>query len=582
MGELHHRTSKTPQPNNIAKHLRRGHRLAFCASGWQPSCYVHWSNAAGTDELTQLTSPMIQPDHHRPALLREAVMSQPRTRNWRLLASGLTLAALLAFTALLLGGSPAAGADISGREDAGVHQGSVESLRARGILHGTDCAPGRFCPQAALPRWVMAVWLVRAIDGADPTPTASRFADVDHSAWWSSHVERLAEMKITNGCRTRPAEFCPRSAVSRAEAASFLVRAFKLTDDASAGFVDTSDSAHKLAIDALAAAGITKGCTTNPARFCANRAISRAEMASFLNRALQSDATIKWLSAGDSFASGVGTDPHGAGSCKRSQLAAGPAAADALRRQGWLIDDLTVACQGAVVADLFNRHSDSAAPLSQWEQYTRARGTTARADIVTLSIGGNDLGYGPVVLACLPFAAITELFSGGCPSESELRTRIDGFVQRLVDVYTSIAVQRLSERGRLYVIGYPSLVAPSSEWRLLHPCRAIFKASTANMLSRVASYLNSEIKDAVRRANSALSLERIHYVDTYSALRAGQHEVCGTGADYIHGVTHIGLDPRTGWHRSFHPNNDGHAKFASLAASEILRTFERRVAGPRS
>ena len=39
-------------------------------------------------------------------------------------------------------------------------------------------------------------------------------------------------------------------------------------------------------IDALFAAGITTGCGTDPLRFCANRAVTRAQMASFLIRAL--------------------------------------------------------------------------------------------------------------------------------------------------------------------------------------------------------------------------------------------------------------------------------------------------------
>ena len=45
-------------------------------------------------------------------------------------------------------------------------------------------------------------------------------------------------------------------------------------------------SVHAAAIDALYAAGITRGCSTRPLRYCPNNAVTRAQMASFLTRAL--------------------------------------------------------------------------------------------------------------------------------------------------------------------------------------------------------------------------------------------------------------------------------------------------------
>ena len=57
--------------------------------------------------------------------------------------------------------------------------------------------------------------------------------------------------------------------------------------DAPAGFVDVdASSVHAASVEALFAAGVTAGCGTEPLRFCPDRAVSRAEMASFLVRAL--------------------------------------------------------------------------------------------------------------------------------------------------------------------------------------------------------------------------------------------------------------------------------------------------------
>ena len=78
----------------------------------------------------------------------------------------------------------------------------------------------------------------------------------------------------------------PDDTISRAQMASFLVRAFRLQRASSANFADTRGNVHEENIDALFAAGITVGCKQRPARFCPNRSTTRAHMATFLNRGL--------------------------------------------------------------------------------------------------------------------------------------------------------------------------------------------------------------------------------------------------------------------------------------------------------
>ena len=94
---------------------------------------------------------------------------------------------------------------------------------------------------------------------------------------------------ITTGCGIDPLRFCPDRAVTRAQTASFLARALDLVEveQLPSGFVDVdSSSVHASSIDALFAAGITTGCGIDPLRFCPDRAVTRAQMASFLIRAL--------------------------------------------------------------------------------------------------------------------------------------------------------------------------------------------------------------------------------------------------------------------------------------------------------
>ncbi len=173
-------------------------------------------------------------------------------------------------------------------EEAGVHEQSVRALAASGVLEGTGCGGGLLCPLEPLLRWEMAVWLIRVVDGAEPQPARLvRFEDIDGDVWWAPHVERLAELGITVGCSTEPpARYCPNKPVTRGQMASFLARAFELAPAAEAGFADTADTVHRADIDALFAARITVGCLRDPIRYCPRQSTTRAQMASFLGRAV--------------------------------------------------------------------------------------------------------------------------------------------------------------------------------------------------------------------------------------------------------------------------------------------------------
>ena len=203
-------------------------------------------------------------------------------------------AMVLAVVSAALGAVPdsadaqSAGAGYFSDDDGSVHEQALNALGARGVLAGIECGEGLICPGEPLKRWEMAVWLVRVLDGAEPGALSTRsFSDVDYDAWWASFVERLFELGITVGCQRDPLQYCPDRSVTRAQMATFLKRAFDLEPAASAGFTDVDpDGSHAANIDALAAAGITVGCSRDPLQYCPDRSVTRAQMASFLARAL--------------------------------------------------------------------------------------------------------------------------------------------------------------------------------------------------------------------------------------------------------------------------------------------------------
>ena len=203
-------------------------------------------------------------------------------------------------------------AAVAGFDDVGgggVHAPAVEALEADGVFEGTGCGDGLFCPGEPILRWVMAVWLIRVLNAEPAEGGGTRFSDVDAGEWWAPYLETLADLGVTKGCATGPLRFCPHESVTRAQMASFLVRAFDLDEAPTAGFVDTAGNTHEANIDALAAAGVTAGCAVGPLRYCPAKAVTRAQMATFLARATGLVALPAGVEDGGGVGGTVGFDP---------------------------------------------------------------------------------------------------------------------------------------------------------------------------------------------------------------------------------------------------------------------------------
>lgn len=174
-------------------------------------------------------------------------------------------------------------------DDGSVHEGAIEALVASGITQGCAISPARFCPREPVTREAMAAFLYRAV-GLAPTEATNLFMDDDDSPF-EGEIDALAVAGIASGCGN--GLFCPDSLVTRAEMATFVVRAFAGDgpfDPAPDAFGDDDGSIHEPDIDRLAAMGVTKGC--GEGRFCPFGAVTRAEMASFITRALGLDPIV--------------------------------------------------------------------------------------------------------------------------------------------------------------------------------------------------------------------------------------------------------------------------------------------------
>jgi hypothetical protein len=126
------------------------------------------------------------------------------------------------------------------------------------------------------------VSLIGVVAQPGPATAASPFTDIGQSAF-QADIEWLYAEGITAGCTAT--RFCPTATVTRAQMASFLARMFELDATSTDYFTDDESSSHEASINRVRAAGITGGCT--PTTFCPEASVTREQMAAFLVRAAE-------------------------------------------------------------------------------------------------------------------------------------------------------------------------------------------------------------------------------------------------------------------------------------------------------
>ena len=166
----------------------------------------------------------------------------------------------------------------------------VIKIARDGITAG--CGGGNYCPDAAITRAQIAVFLLSAKHGTSyhpPPATGAIFADVPANSFAAAWIEELYAEGMTAGCATNPSRYCPSSSLTRAQMSVFLLvgeHGSSYTPPPASGtiFNDVPLGSFAAAwIERLYNEGITGGCSTNPPMFCPNDATTRGQMAVFLS-----------------------------------------------------------------------------------------------------------------------------------------------------------------------------------------------------------------------------------------------------------------------------------------------------------
>lgn len=311
---------------------------------------------------------------------------------------------------------------------------------------------------------------------------------------------------------------------------------------------------------------------------------------------------VSWLAAGDSYSSGEGipgTGMDGPTTCARSTLAYGPKAASILSTQrGWRVQPLAFpACTGATLDEFYNSGAGHHDP--QIAQALASHPDQNRFDVVTMSFGGNDIGFADILEGCLVSWGKTASWTGlvnhpgpSCDIDlAQMNQRSDdlydgkstahpganygpGKPLTLPQFYESVVRDDVTARGTLVVVGYPRLFADPSTWPdwMGRSC-AFMDAPDAATLNDAADHLNQKIRDAVDAADQALGSDRVEFIDR-ARIFAG-HELCaggGTTVEYLNGPTAERIE------HSFHPNAVAHQVTAEQVAGSVADYFARTAA----
>ncbi len=250
----------------------------------------------------------------------------------------------------------------------------------------------------------------------------------------------------------------------------------------------------------------------------------------------------KYVALGDSFSSGEGVPPFEYGTdtttnqCHRSSQAY-----PRLLQNDPSLDlgptDF-VACSGATTSDVIN---------GKYGEAPQIDALSAETEVVTITVGGNDVGFGEYAHACVVTTCGENTFDYNYIMNA---IQDADFQADLVDTYEAILTN--APNAEVYVGGYPYLASEASEVCGLVDISGAWNVQTA---------LNQVIVDAVNESNDS----RLYYVPTnYTGSPfAGKH-LCNGGDSYFNGLV--------GWpnlEHSFHPNADGQEAYKVVFENAI-------------
>lgn len=245
-------------------------------------------------------------------------------------------------------------------------------------------------------------------------------------------------------------------------------------------------------------------------------------------------AAERYVAMGDSYSAGTGSSSYDLDNdCQRSSKAYGPLIKGDL---GAGSSFRFIACSGARINHILNS-AQNANPAQ-----SSVLGTDTLD--VTVSIGGNDAGFGDVLLRCgMPLVSCDGDIDA---AQDYIRNTMPG---RLDDAYARIRLR--APNARVGVVGYPRLFPANGD-----DCSAatFFSAGEIARLNQTADMLADVARDRARAHGFA-------FIDSRPAFLG--HAWCED--EWINGLS----NPTN---KSYHPNDRGYVGYAGIARGAMLAT----------
>ncbi|MFI6707287.1 SGNH/GDSL hydrolase family protein [Nonomuraea sp. NPDC050478] len=208
------------------------------------------------------------------------------------------------------------------------------------------------------------------------------------------------------------------------------------------------------------------------------------------------------------------------------------------------------ACSGATTGNLLR---------GQHGQQPQIERVGAGTSLVTLSIGGNDAGFAPVLTECI----VKFPWSSACvDQDAEVRRRIGELRGSMRAVLAEIRTR--APEARVVLLGYPRPFPASPPGRIDN-----LGVADQRWLNSMTERLNGVVREVAGEFDRAIVAfggpGSVEYVDAYEAFDG--HEV-GRPRPYLNGVI-VDMEELTVDPRSFHPTADGYRRFAELINAQI-------------
>lgn len=294
-------------------------------------------------------------------------------------------------------------------------------------------------------------------------------------------------------------------------------------------------------------------------------------------------AQFDYWAGGDSFSSGEGDTTHnkkryerGTNSdtnrCHRSLKAFPHKVQQRLESQGEDYELIFSACSGAKIGDYDHRNSAYGEESAQRDTID-----PERTRLVTITLGGNNAGFGNVVGNCMTYLRPDKTYN--CMQHVE-HTMTEIPKIDFVNLYGDLLKD--APLARIMVVGYPRMFDRDPRFLCQVPLSLeplFYWPEQQRAFNDIVDQLNVRITDAIKQVNEKqpANNRRLEYVDV-SELFSG-HGICAT--KFLRWVNLLivngPIDEKSSYWQSFHPNVKGHSEIAK----RVVECYAGGRCGPK-